>query len=534
MIRKIILLAIIAIMFLQAGAQVSSAIIEKSIVRVEVTVPGETKAKVCTGFIWKTPDQIVTSLHAMRTGGKIWVKYLGEFPREVEIKRVLQEADLVLLKVKDGQAPVPAGVVPFTTYHNAIIPEHTPVWALGYNRGAPHAATQNLNKGYTKTETLESFIPKKDLDALIRGKMPSVKLEIIYINGTLLPGYSGSPVYNDKGVLVGIGDGGLEEGASNVSWVIPAKFLTQLEASQVTALPENFESVAQHYSADVELALATPPNDMTQQGSEEMGGENAEEGFVSEDNGEYYGEYVDLYYEEYTPVSSADFEFWLTKNRSLDEMAMTSDDPERLFSITDYIESFNVNLNYENLRFDIMEDTYYGVIIAVPEGEELYYDAENGFFQVNYDENPNVDLFYMGWAADNSQTDFEALIPEVIDYLRPIIQDQWSVENFTINQDFSQWRQVDENRNLANILLVSENILDENGSSNNVYLYITLLTSYDKSFIGVSSFWMSDDQLNFAAANYLDCNKGDFPDDCAYFESIIKVFCAAHLTTFAY
>jgi hypothetical protein len=533
--RIIALFALLLIISLSAVAQVSSAEIEKSIVRVEVTVAGDKNAHVCTGFVWKTNDQIVTSLHAMRPGGKIWVKYLQEFPREVEIKKVLKEADLVLLKVKPGQSAVPAGVVPFTTYNGQIIQEHSPIYALGYNRGAPAASTQDMKKGYTKKETLETFIPKKDLDALIRGQMPSVQLEIIYCNGSLQPGYSGSPAYDAQGRLVGIGDGGLEEGQTNVSWIIPAKFLNQLESSSVSTLPPDFAEIAQHYSAEVELPIANVQDNQPRENSNE----NAEVSTEGDDQSregtgeDFSDEYVALTYEEYTPVSSPDFEFWLTKNRSIDEMSETSDDPESLYSITNYIESFNVKLDYENLRFDIMEDANYGVIVAVPEGEEFYYDNKNEYFQVNYDDNPNVDLFYIGWAADNSQTDFQALIPEVLDYVRPMIQDEWAVENFTINQDFSNWHEVDENRKIAHILMVSEDFDNADFGSGNVYLYVTLLMSYDKSFIGIASFWMSNETLNNASVNGLDCY-GSYSGDCAYFESLIKVFCAAHLTTFAY
>lgn len=537
MIRKITLFALLFIISLSAGAQISSAEIEKSIVRVEVTVTGDKNAHVCTGFVWKTNDQIVTSLHAMRPGGKIWVKYLQEFPREVEIVKVLKEADLVLLKVKPGQSPVPAGVVPFTSFNGQIIQEHTPIYALGYNRGAPAASTQDMKKGYTKKETLETFIPKKDLDALIRGQMPSVQLEIIYCNGSLQPGYSGSPAYDAQGRLVGIGDGGLEEGQTNVSWIIPAKFLTKLESSTVSSLPPDFAEIAQHYSAEVELPVANVQAEQPREESN-MTAVVSPEGNDQSGEGtgeEYSDEYVPLTYEEYTPVASPDFEFWLTKNRSLDEMYETSDDPESLYSITDYIESFNVKLDYDNLRFDIMEDVNYGVIVAVPEGEQFYYDAENQFFQVNYDNNPDVDLFYIGWAADNSETDFQALIPEVLDFVRPMIQDEWAVENFTINQDFSNWHDVDGNRKIAHILLISEDFNDEENGSGNVYMYVTLLMSYDKSFMGVASFWMSNETLNNAAntENGLDCYDS-YSGECAYFESIIKVFCAAHLTTFAY
>jgi len=57
----------------------------------------------------------------------------------------------------------------------------------------------------------------------------------------------------------------------------------------------------------------------------------------------------------------------------------------------------------------------------------------------------------------------------------------------------------------------------------------------DKSFISVASFVMSDEKLKYAEDNGLNCyGKGEDNEDCAYFNSLVKVFAAAHLTTFAW
>lgn len=500
-------------------AQVSSAEIEKSVVRVEVTAPGEKFANVCTGIIWKSPDQIVTSLHAMRLGGKIWVKYLGQFPREAEVVRVLRKADLVMLRLIPP-ATAPAGVVPFTSYHPQKPAEHSVIISLGYNRGAPNPSTQEMKKGYTKTETLASFIPKKDFDAIDAAGMPSTSLEIIYCNGSLQPGYSGAPAYDIQGRLLGIGDGGLEEGANNVSWIIPAKFLAELENSPVKKLPDDLHEIAQHFSARVMLEVATPEQ-VTQ----------TENIYYEEE----YEEYVPLFYEDYDVISSEDFEFGLTKTRKLLDMAETSDDPERLMAITHFTESNNVMLDYDYLSFDIYEDTYYGVLLAVPEGEDFYYDENTGFFQVDYSHTANVDLFYLGWAEDNSESDFEELVDAVMLEVPPLIQDQWAVEGFTVIDDFSELRTIDEDRKLANILLVSEEFEDaEFGGLSTVYLYMTVLVSWDKSFISVASFCMSNAQLDNANENGVDCIDNYVQEHCDYFEDMVKVFSAVQLTNFAY
>ena len=278
----------------------------------------------------------------------------------------------------------------------------------------------------------------------------------------------------------------------------------------------------------VESLEAAGQNGETRDGSSGQ----TESSFVQYDESET--EYYGGEFEEYAPVMSPDFEFYLTKNRSLDEMAETSVDPESLYSITSYVEAFNVKLDYDELRFDIYEDINYGVVLAVPEGEDFYYDADSGDFHVNYQANPNVDLIYMGVAGDYSQTDFDTVIQDVLIWVPPIIQRVWAVEQFTINQDFSHWIEVEGNRKIANILMVSEDFEDpEFTGSSNIYLYITLLMGDDKAFMAIASYCMSDTQLLNAQQYGLDCLTYT-SDDCDYFESLIKVFCAAHLTTFAY
>lgn len=498
------------------------SVIKKSLVRVKVAVDAN-NSNVCTGFVWKKPNQIVTSLHAMRPNAPIKVLYLNQEWRNAKIVKFLLKADLVLLEILPGQDPVPSGVVALTSFSDQAIKFGTEVYSMGYNNGATGSSSRTLKKGFVDPENLGNLVPNSDKTALAKIGFPELNLPILYLEGSLLPGYSGSPVFDQQGRLIGIGDGGLEKGASNVSWLIPAKFLTELEnAPASSSLPSNFPDMSLLFSAE-----------LTEDNFTENQSGNNEAATSSGDQGQepFEGEYESA---EYAPLEGSGFAFYLTKNRSLDEMAGSSDDPETLYSITDYLESFNVTLDYDYLRFDIFEDINYGVILAVPEYEQLDYNEEFGYYQVDYSNNPNVDLFYLGGTGDFSQTDFEQVIEQVLSVVPPMIQDEWAVGGFTIDQEFSSWREIDQYRKMANILMVSEAFEDEEfGGLSKVYLYLTLLMSHDKSFMSVASFCMSDAQLNNAAANGVDCIKYTSAD-CDYFESLIKVFCAAHLTTFAY
>jgi hypothetical protein len=54
-------------------------------------------------------------------------------------------------------------------------------------------------------------------------------IHLFRYNGNLLPSNSGAPIFNKQGKLVGIGNGGLEKGTVNISWAIPAKYISELE-----------------------------------------------------------------------------------------------------------------------------------------------------------------------------------------------------------------------------------------------------------------------------------------------------------------
>jgi hypothetical protein len=506
MIKKYTLLAFLLVAFGTAFAQFDPAATKKSLVRVVVSISSN-ESNVCTGFVWQTPNQIVTSLHAMNPTGTIKVLYLNQAWRKAKIKKVLQKADLVLLELLPGEEPVPSGVVPLTSYNDQQIKFGTEIFAMGYNSGAQGSSSRTLKKGYVDPETLDNLIPKSDKTALARIGFPALDLHILYLEGSLLPGYSGSPVFDPQGRLVGIGDGGLEKGASNVSWIIPAKYLAELETSTTTTLPSNFGELSQLFSA--KSTVDTPV-------------ENIEE-FVSEPSNEI------------VPLDAGNFEFYLTKNRSLIEMAESSDDPVNLVKFATELEDLNVTLNYDNLRFDIYEDINSGVVLAVPEGKELYYDADGGYFAVNFPGSNMVGLMYFGSKADYSTTNFEDLTAEVQLWVNTTIAQLYGVSGFTTDNDYSYWLDFEGGRKIAWISMMgNEPLVAADGSTQVIGLYITLLMSDEKTFLALSSYLLPVELLQYAQQYGLDCVNPQYYEQCEYFESLIKVFCAAHLTTFAY
>jgi hypothetical protein len=481
----------------------------KSIVTVTVNVPGE-KPIFCTGFVWEKPDQVVTSLHAMREGGKITVKYQNnaKYLFVADHIKVYKEADLVLLKITRSAIPLPTEVVPLTMddiNFQRLEPDEL-IYTIGYP-GAILASNLVLTKGWVqggKPETLAGFLAEIYVNRLRQHGFPSVNLDIVFVRGSLMPGYSGSPCVDSYGKLVGIGDGGLEDGALDRSWLIPAKFLKTLENSTNNTLPATMASKMHFCTALVNDDSSFPDS-----------------------------------------VASKDFEFWLKKNRSLQEMYETSANDENLIKIlTQFQVMYDIKVNANNLRFDIYEDIKQGVVIAVPEGERLYYHPEANLFQVNRRDDSQVNFLFQGKTGDFSNYDIDTELIKTFRWLKDSMEVFWNVKEFTTDNNFNDVvplydnpaTNYEENMSFANLLLTSESVLDSAmGGYCTVYLYVNLIQAQNREFLSVASYKILDEKFNEAKLNGVDCfEHGGKDEDCLYFSKFIQAFCAVHLTTFAY
>ena len=230
--------------------------LEKSVVRVEVTKGN--LMSVGTGFVWREPDSIVTSLHVMKPGPgvNIIVDFNG-YRRQAEVRSVLHQADLVLLKIlrSDPSLDLPSWE-PIDTY-DVRAEFNEDLVALGFHGNAPARRSRSLKRGHIEGNTLEALVPSDYLDDIKATGIPDVHLEIIYLDaGALLPGCSGAPIVNRHGKLVGIGDGGLEGGLGSVSWGIPAVNLEPLWDGNNSELPPNLDKTKEHFASD---AIAVTP-----------------------------------------------------------------------------------------------------------------------------------------------------------------------------------------------------------------------------------------------------------------------------------
>lgn len=340
-------------------AEVDSAELSKSVVKVLVKTNGKTSHG--TGFVWKDSAHIVTSLHVMRPNGAIYVVYKGErIP--ATIARTLQSADLVLLK---SSRPI-TGAVPLVEYDSRKPAEDSQLKVLGYNQDAIKFSSRKLIKGYVEPpETLKSLVPSAARKSIEASGMPSLDLGIYYTNmGSLSHGYSGAPVFH-KGKFVGIGDGGLENGASPVTWIIPATNLDRLLNEGADSLPGNFSAASQHFSAEVDAPAYE----------------------------EIRATVTPLYSDSTTEKHLT---FVKNKTRNFSELLNPEDKAEILEDV-EYLVPIP-GATYDAVKFDIYEEQENGMVIALPSGVTLVPDDE--VQELNADVGDESDVHMNYWLEE--------------------------------------------------------------------------------------------------------------------------------------
>jgi hypothetical protein len=534
MIKKLMLLSLGLFIGFSLFAQYDFREKGKSVVQVMVTIPGEDPS-VCTGFVWKRKDWVVTSLHAMHPKGKIRIKYGDVWNTDISVIRVHEKADLVLLQV-GASGKFPASVVPIESAKITSIAYKEELSSIGYNMGARSAQPKSLKRGgiVGNKETLYYTLPPEAVTKLQSFKVPDVNLEIMMIEGSLLPGYSGSPIFHEKdGSLVAIGDGGLDAGTKNVSWAIPAKYLAELETSSSTTIPSGMESSPLHFSSKVAIKdeaiaekIKTEPEDVN------------------------FEQVYEMFAEEYAGVQFGDYEFYYVKTRTYDELYSTSFDTENLDSLMVEFQSYGLSLDYSLFQFDVYEDPYHEVILVVPSGMPLKTDYQGNLYaDLTY--LPMGHYFSLNYGLDyTNHTDVTSAATGLIKAVNST-EIAMQLGGFTESEEDYYGYQLDDYSSIAWMILLSNNyyqksVLDAYGNDvleNNMLLlyYTVMFSTYEQptTFYSMASLSMPENAFSYLQPGYyLDClNPDNYAANqgaCDYFESWMKVVIASHFTSFSY
>lgn len=124
---------------------------------------------------------------------------------------------------------------------------------IGYPYGMyAQLRSDSLRVRDTAMVPLSRLIPPNLISAIRSRNSPSPSTRVVSVEGHFLPGESGAPVFNDKNRIVGIVNGGLQEGHAEVSWMIQ---WNQVYLEQVTQ-PDVKNSLVSLKAHDPHLVFA--------------------------------------------------------------------------------------------------------------------------------------------------------------------------------------------------------------------------------------------------------------------------------------
>lgn len=489
-----------------------------SVVLVWVTdVNGTKQRNVLTGFVWKRPNQIVTALHGMRPGWKIEVKYAKQSTfREARITKVLPSADLVLLELVRNDQNF-ADVAPILNANTEKIAPGRQVHCIGFLEGSSGIPTRTLLTGSLHPkETLNFLLPDKTRRELMASSSLNLDLDILFFGtGNLLPSNSGAPIFDNQGRLVGIGNGGLEKGTINISWAIPAKYIAQLENSSITQLPSTTSGNRNLFSSTVITA------------SDDLGADD----FFQSSN-------------QFVPVTTADFEFYLTKNRSINELEETAEDPNLISGLGSLVKKqYGIEMDLGNLRLDIYEDIQNGIVIVVPENMSLEVSdpgTDEEALEVTFEENESTVLTYLVMKNDptddfNSMATNELMVFLEENFLNELAEG-FGISGFEIIQEFSYAADgYATGRRKFYIMAKGSEYVKSDEETQEIFSYVTLLINEENIIITAAITALSVDLIEASTANGLDCTGDNAAEsDCYRMQDFYTAIVAAHLSTFAY
>jgi S1-C subfamily serine protease len=188
--------------------------------------PGGEVAKAGSGFLFSRGDRLVTALHVVAGCDRIdaYFERAGGHTVGAEVERVLEESDLALLRL-DRRVGQPLLAIEAQPRPNDELD------AIAFFLGTPSIDNKTLKVTFGSTQ-LRSMLPARVSRELAQSGTIDLNLEVVRLDGHLLPGASGAPLITADGRVAAVGSGGLRSGAASISWAVPASHLNALLASQ--------------------------------------------------------------------------------------------------------------------------------------------------------------------------------------------------------------------------------------------------------------------------------------------------------------
>lgn len=176
---------------------------------------------------------IVTALHGVADCTSITAEATPQGPgsfTNLEIVKVDIERDMALLWTGQMDSLTIDGLVPETEFSSTRF-QGVMVW--GYPAGVN--GLQRTPLTVQNRDTLNNLITPEITNYLKKRKSPTPQIEVLKLSGGhLAPGDSGAPLINANQRLVGVGNGGLDQGRIEIAWAIPWEDIQWKSVSEST------------------------------------------------------------------------------------------------------------------------------------------------------------------------------------------------------------------------------------------------------------------------------------------------------------
>ncbi len=190
-----------------------------SVVRILATQRDGRTQNQGTGFVWLDRRHVVTALHVV--AGAASIDVYSEAKKDgatAKVEAANLQADLALLTLSKD-----LGLEPLTAAPARLGDEHY-IWGYPLDVATMQRDDIRFSRGLQESATLKSIFQTEDRFRKVVGSQPFPRIdaEILRVSSIITHGQSGAPIMNRTGQVVGVGDGGLHEGAARINWAIPA------------------------------------------------------------------------------------------------------------------------------------------------------------------------------------------------------------------------------------------------------------------------------------------------------------------------
>lgn len=290
-----------------------------------------------SGFLHEASDRLVTALHVVAGCNSIHV-YFEESQTTIraDVAHSSARSDLAILALERAGPSKPLSIS--TT---SMTPGDQMV-AVGYAVGQTTKSDFHLRLA-SGGNRLRDTLNQTAYDQVRQAGTPALDLEILRIHGHLLPGLSGAPIIDDAGDVVGIGDGGLEQGTVSLGWGVPAREIAALASAPANVTPSVAHAAPALFAAEVRVAPA-----------ERTGAGSIEDELICGDR-----------------------RFRHLRTRPFAVLAQGNDSPEMVAKIMSTLAL--VGINPSRFQFDIYVEDATGAAVAIPAGWEVERDDEDGW-----------------------------------------------------------------------------------------------------------------------------------------------------------